>query len=119
LNVLTRVENLFLARLQQVRNTHAAFFVDDHRVIKVIHFHIEDSALDRDHRRRRADLVEVRLPARVLNLDSNLAQPHFQQIDQVETVGVEDNARFREYLESAAVRHLEHAVALRSGHDHL
>src|SRR5579863_4380681 len=119
-DVFARAQYLRIARSQKVLDGNRTLFVDyQGGGILIFDFDVEDGAAHGDNSRRSSDLVVVRQATGMLDLHPYFAQPDFEEVPPVSSVGAKYDVRFGENLKFAAVRDLESSIAGGPRHDHL
>lgn len=119
-DVFARAQYSRIAGFQNVLNRNGALFIDyQSGGILIFDFDVEDSAANGYHSGGSPYLVVVRQAAGMLDLDPYFAQPHFEEVPPVSSVGAKYDVRFGENLKLAAIRDLEDPITIGPRHNHL
>src|ERR1035437_6729554 len=104
---------------KEVPDIHQAF-IDRHEggAVEILHIDIEDGAAHRNQRGGRSDIIRIRNPGQMLDVDFDLAHPDVQEVGDTEGFAERDFGIWED-LKRAAVRHLELGVPIEAGFDHL
>ena len=119
-NRIARIQNARIAYAEKVAHFHLAFFIQyQGRPVLVLDFHIEDRSPYRNHGAGCPNLIVVRKPARMFDLNANFAQPDLQHVFPVAAIGAKYHVGFGKDFEFTAVGYLKYSVAFVASHDYL
>jgi hypothetical protein len=119
-DVFARTQYSRIPGFQNVLDRDRALFVDyQSGGILIFDFDVEDGAANGYNSRGSSDLVIVRQAARMFDLHPDFAQPDFEEVSPVSSVGAKNDVRFGENLKFAAIRDLEDSITIGPCHDHL
>jgi hypothetical protein len=119
-NPFAGTEHFRVARFQKMPDFDLTFLIQHQRGrILILDLDIEDGSTNGDDSRGGPDLIVIRKPAEVLDLNSDLAQPDFKQVFPITSIRTKNDMRIRENLELASVGNLEHTVTIGPRYDDL